>query len=68
MGDSCCRIKFSYLIFSVIHPCDQEEKGGCEQICAKNGAVAQCSCNEGFKTSTTDPKKCEESKAPVYFI
>lgn len=45
-------------LFSV-HPCDQPDKGGCEQICNKKGDEGQCGCNEGYKL--VDGKTCEKS-------
>ena len=33
-------------------------KGGCEHVCTNNGTEAVCSCNEGYKVSTEDDKKC----------
>ena len=46
-----------------MHPCDLKDKGGCEQVCTKKDDQAVCGCNEGFKVSTTDPKKCEKGKS-----
>lgn len=34
--------------FVLVHPCDKESKGGCEQVCNKVGSKAECSCNEGY--------------------
>ena len=44
---------------SSVHPCDQEEQGGCEHNCVKQGSNFKCNCNEGFKLSK-DGKKCEK--------
>merc|ERR1712013_293658 len=41
------------------HPCDQDNNGGCERICKKEGAGRSCACPEGFKLAA-DNKKCEE--------
>ena len=46
----------------MIHSCDLKDKAGCEQVCTKKDDLAVCGCNDGFKVSTTDPKKCEKSK------
>ena len=45
-------------MFSV-HPCDQPDKAGCEQVCNKEGDEGKCDCNEGYKPNG---KKCEKSK------
>ena len=51
------------IIFFSVHPCDQEDKGGCEHLCTKKDDLAVCVCNKGYKVSTTDPKKCEKGKS-----
>lgn len=48
------------------HPCDQDNNGGCERICKKEGAGRSCACPEGFKLAA-DNKKCEESKLIITF-
>ena len=45
-----------------VHPCDKDDKGGCEQVCEKKGEEAVCKCNEGFKPTEEDANKCEEGK------
>ena len=41
-------------ISSSVHPCDQN-KGGCEQTCVKDGDNAKCTCREGY---LVDGKSC----------
>ena len=48
--------------FFPVHPCDKDTKGGCAQVCNKDGAGFFCSCEEGFKVSTQDEKLCEKGK------
>ena len=43
-----------------VHPCDKETKGGCDQICNKDGDDAVCSCNEPDYKLGEDGKSCEE--------
>ena len=59
-------IPFKYISRFSVHPCDQEDKGGCEQVCTKNDDLAVCGCNQGYKVSTTDPKKCTASKSKTF--
>ena len=54
----------NFFNFPVVHPCDQENKGGCEQLCTKKDDQAVCGCNEGYRVAT-DPKKCEKSKFQI---
>ena len=43
----------------IVHPCDQPDKGGCNQTCTKNGNKAVCSCSSpGFKLNS-DGKSCD---------
>ena len=43
-----------------VHPCDKETKGGCDQVCNKDGEKAKCGCNEGFRL--VDETTCEKSE------
>ncbi len=33
---------------SLVHPCDEENNGGCSQICNKRMEKHECSCEGGF--------------------
>ncbi len=35
-------------IQSLVHPCDEANKGGCSQICNKRKEKHECSCEPGF--------------------
>ena len=50
-------------VFSIVHPCD-EDNGGCRQICDRKGEAAKCSCKVGF-TLEEDATSCEKSKFGV---
>ena len=39
----------SIVTLSLVHPCDEEGNGGCDQICKKVSDKAECGCREGFK-------------------
>ena len=43
-----------------MHPCDKDDKAGCEQVCNKKGDEALCGCEEGYKVSEDDANKCEK--------
>ena len=45
----------------LVHPCDRDNKGGCEQVCEKDGAKAKCGCKEGFEI-TDDGITCKKGK------
>ena len=47
--------------FTPVHPCDKESKGGCEQVCNKDGVNAKCSCEptEDF-TLNKDGQTCDK--------
>ena len=64
------RLKASNNPFSV-HPCDEEEHGGCTQNCLKDGNKVRCSCNKGLQLEE-DGKTCvkgnlSELRRPVGF-
>ena len=46
----------------LVHPCDDEDYGGCSQVCKKNGTEAVCECNAGFKVDPNNPKECTRGK------
>ena len=49
-------------IYTILaHPCDKPTKGGCDQVCKKDGDKSSCSCNEGYRLEE-DGKSCEKSK------
>ena len=56
-----CSCKYLFFILPV-HPCDKKTKGGCEQVCNKDGDNVICSCEpaEDF-TLNTDGKTCDKS-------
>lgn len=33
---------------SLVHPCDEENNGGCSQICNKKEEKHECACEAGF--------------------
>ena len=43
-----------------VHPCDKETKGGCDQICNKDGDDAVCACNEPDYKLAEDGKSCDK--------
>ena len=45
----------------LVHPCDKEDKGECEETCEKKGETFICSCPPGSKLNA-DGKKCDKSK------
>ena len=51
-------------IFSLrlVHPCDKESKGGCEQTCEKDGEKVVCSCAAPDYKLAGDGKSCEEGE------
>ena len=58
--------KFLFFVLPV-HPCDKATKGGCEQVCNKDGENAKCSCEpaEDF-TLNADGKTCDKSKFFIF--
>ena len=46
-----------------VHPCDKDSKGGCEQLCNKDGVNAKCSCEptEDF-TLNKDAQTCDKGE------
>ena len=45
-------------IYFLVHPCDKDSNGGCNQKCIKDGGNYTCGCNENFKL-TDDGKTCK---------
>ena len=45
-----------------IHPCDKETKGGCEQVCNKDGEKAKCSCDPKEDYKLEEDGSCTKSK------
>ena len=45
---------------ALVHPCDKKTKGGCDQICEKNGEAAKCACKEPEFKLAEDTKSCEK--------
>ena len=51
------------IIVLPVHPCDKPNKGGCEQICDKDGEKAVCSCVSPYDyTLSANGKTCDKSK------
>ena len=46
-----CQKLFLFFLF-LVHPCDRKNKGGCDQICTKNGDKYTCSCKSGFRLTS----------------
>ena len=51
--------------FPLVHPCDKETKGGCDQICVKNGEKHTCACNAPEFKLGDDGKKCDKGKRHI---
>lgn len=47
--------------FSLVHPCDQEDKSVCSQICNKKGIGFECTCEEEYEFAV-DGKTCVKGK------
>lgn len=56
---------FLYESSFIVHPCDKSAKGGCTQICAKDGEGLKCECQEGYKLNE-DGKTCDIGKFDQY--
>ena len=48
-------IDFQFLV----HPCDEANNGGCNQICNKKNEKHECSCETGFVLAE-DKKTCSK--------
>ena len=48
-----------------VHPCDKRSKGGCSQICNRNGDKALCSCKPGYKLAK-DGVTCDKGELISY--
>ena len=46
----------------LVHPCDEDDKAGCEGKCVKDGDSFHCSCEKGFFLAD-DKKKCLKGKS-----
>ena len=57
-------ISIHIILFYSVHPCDMKSKGGCGQICHKQGRRSRCSCKPGFKLAD-DKQSCDKG---TYFI
>ena len=44
---------------SLVHPCDEENNGGCSQICNKLNRKHTCSCEAGYILED-DKKTCKK--------
>lgn len=52
----------NYFFFSLVHPCDLEDRDGCQHHCNKKGMETICSCNLGFVLNE-DEKRCDKSES-----
>jgi len=59
-----CRRGYSGKNCEVQHPCDQQNRGGCNQICQKDGTRAICGCKENYELDT-DKRTCLRKKRCV---
>ena len=50
----------------LVHPCDTESNGGCNQICNKTNNKYNCACNEGFVLEK-DGKSCIKGRVRYSF-
>ena len=41
-----------------MHPCDQTNKGGCSDLCEKDGDNAKCKCSKNGFQLDSDAKTC----------
>lgn len=58
---------FIFLQFDIsVHPCDDEEYGGCSHICEKDGDEAVCKCPPLMKLIKPDNKKCEPGRSRIF--
>ena len=48
-----------------VHPCDTNAKGGCEDICKKNGTGVNCACKEGHRLNK-DGRTCSKGKILLF--
>ena len=51
----------------LVHPCEKEEKGGCSDICKKNGLSVTCSCPEEYELME-DKKTCKKGMIMIICI
>ena len=51
----------------LVHPCDKETKGGCNQICNKRKEWYECSCESGFVLGK-DKKICNKGECFPKFV
>ena len=57
------------IFFYTVHPCDKENKGGCEQVCNKDGKKPKCSCTPATDYKLNDDGvSCDPSKFAFSFI
>ena len=45
--------------YNLVHPCDEANNGGCNQICNKKKEKHECSCEVGF-VLTEDNRTCKK--------
>ena len=48
------------IVLVSVHPCDEEDNGGCEETCVKKGMTAECTCPKGY-TLAEDKKACNKT-------
>ena len=60
-----CEVISNGLIFCLlVHPCD-DNNGGCEQECEKDGDKAKCQCRDGYKV---DGKVCGKIFSSITYL
>ena len=53
-------------MLSLVHPCDQQNRGGCNQTCTKSGEEAKCTCRTPDFKVNVDGISCD--KGNIFFI
>ena len=54
----CVIVECSYLV----HPCDRKDKGGCSQICVKDGLKSKCQCKRPEFKLAANEKDCNSGR------
>ena len=57
------RKKLILILLFTVHPCEKEARGGCSEVCNRDGVEAICACtNPKTRRLKADNKTCEKSK------
>ena len=51
-----------------VHPCDEEDNGGCSDKCDKDGDEAKCSCPELMELIKPDNKICKPGNSSIILL